>query len=114
MKENPTSQPLITQNDLVSAYAAYPGLLEELVLQVFAQLGTPEGLARHNVAVAGISRMISTPEQQRLLWKNVARAIIRTVTSEGVSNDGKDREDREDRNAGTPSPVGPSGNRQDP
>jgi len=83
---------LIAREKLVAMYAAYPGALESEVAQALAELGTEEQRIGHNEALRRIVRLIATGEGQRLMWHNVARAIIDTAMDErtGVTRNGKE------------------------
>jgi hypothetical protein len=75
--------------ELIRMYASYPPALEEEVAQVFSTLANDEQRIVHNVAVSRIGRLFATEPAQRLLWKNVANAILRTAV-EGATDNGKD------------------------
>ena len=79
---------MITREQLIQMYAAYPGALELEVTQAFALLNTDEDRIRHNVSIVRIVRLIATEEGQRLMCQNVARAIIETAMHEptGAAN----------------------------
>ncbi len=83
--------PLIPREKLVEMYGAYPGALEAEVSQALAQLENDEQRIGHNEAMRRIARLIVTEQGQRLMWKNVARAIIETAIHEptGVPTNGK-------------------------
>lgn len=70
---------LISPSSLIQMYSAYPGALEEEVAAVFAALATPEQMMRHNVALSKMGRLFGPGEINRLLWKNVAQAILHTA-----------------------------------
>jgi hypothetical protein len=72
--------PLIEPAELVTLYTAHPGVLEEEVAQVFAVLRDDVDRVMHNIAVGKVGRLFRSAEDQRLLWTNVAQAILRTAT----------------------------------
>ncbi len=82
---------MITREQLIAMYAAYPGALEVEIKQVFAYAPSDEDRIKHNDAKGHIDRLFSTDASLPLLWKNVARAIIETALHEptGATN-GKD------------------------
>lgn len=82
---------LISREQLIQMYAAYPGALEQEVAQAFARLENDEQRIGHNEAMRRISRLISTEDGQRLMWKNVAQAIIETAMHEPTGVKTSDR-----------------------
>ncbi len=83
---------MISREKLIEMYSAYPEALEAEVAQALTVLSNDHERIQHNEAMRRIVRMISTSEGQKLMWKNVGRAIIETAIHEPIGvPDGKER-----------------------
>lgn len=91
----PEPEPITTRSGLIRMYGAYPPALEaELALALMpVQNEAERGV--HNCAVQRIMRLIPTEQAQRLLWTNLARAIIETAIHQGADN-GKEHRTKND------------------
>ena len=74
---------------IIAMYSAYPEALEALVAQTMGHLYSEEDRIVHNVAQADIGRLFTSAEARRLLWSNIARAIIDTATTTTGEKHGK-------------------------
>ena len=84
------AEPNEKRDRMIAMYSAYPDALEELVAQVFAHLSNDEERIMHNLALGPLARLFRSEESQRLLWRNIGRAVIETARhSVGDDSDGK-------------------------
>ena len=75
---------MIARADLIAMYSAYPGALEAEVAQMMSLAETDEQRVERNSALRRIVRLIGTEPGQKLMWQNVARAILETAVQEPI------------------------------
>ena len=80
--------PIITRNKALEMYAAFPEALEAEVARLLRPLASDEDRVKHNAALSRFITLFETEESERLLWTNVARAIIATAQHSGERSDG--------------------------
>lgn len=73
---------MLTDNQRLSMYRQFPEALAEEVACVFRPLENDEQRIRHNAALERFFGLIPTGTAEKMVYKNVARAIIASANQE--------------------------------